>query len=164
MFAILLFDDGAPGLTWPRSAALKLLMPRGRDERGPLASIELQGYHRDRRCGSSRVKAQPSTSRRANGGQPGQAFGAHMWRYSCSSRCPRATDSDLCHTFTVATPHRLEPLGRRQAQHLPVRVIATSGASWPVACQVRHTVTEVEISIVQIAQRVMGMQSPGSIE
>ena len=67
------------------------------------------------------------------------------------------------HAFTVATPRRLEPLGRRQAQHLPVRVIATCGASWLLACLVSHTVTEVEISIVHFVHRVIAMDSPGSI-
>ena len=61
----------------------------------------------------------------------------------------------LRHTFTVATRRRLEPPGRRQARHMPVRVIATSGASWLLACLVSHKATEVEICIVQIAQRVI---------
>ena len=69
----------------------------------------------------------------------------------------------LYHAFTVATSRRLELLGRRQAQHLPVRVIATCGASWLLGCPVSHAVTEVEISIVQFAQRAIAMDSPGSI-
>ena len=44
------------------------------------------------------------------------------------------------HTLTVAIPSRLEPLGRRQAQDLHVRVIATCGASLPVSCLVREAV------------------------
>jgi len=67
------------------------------------------------------------------------------------------------HAFTVATPRRREPLDRRQAQYLPVRVIATSGASWLLASLVSHKGTEVEISIVQFAQRAIAMDSPGSI-
>jgi hypothetical protein len=69
----------------------------------------------------------------------------------------------LYHAVTVATPRRREPLGRRQAQYLPVRVIATSGASWLLASLVSHEVTEVEISIVQLAQRVIGTRSAHSI-
>jgi len=69
----------------------------------------------------------------------------------------------LCHAFTVATPRRREPLDRRQAQYLPVRVIATSGASWLLASLVSHKVTEVEISIVQLVQRVIGTRSAHSI-
>jgi hypothetical protein len=69
----------------------------------------------------------------------------------------------LCHAFTVATPRRREALDRRRAQHLPVRVIATSGASWLVASLVSHAVTEVEISIVQLAHRVIGTRSAHSI-
>ena len=71
--------------------------------------------------------------------------------------------SGLHHAFTVATPRRLEPLGRRQAQYLPVRVIATSGASWLLASLVSHKVTEVEISIVQLAQGVIGTRFAHSI-
>ena len=69
----------------------------------------------------------------------------------------------LCHAFTVATPRRREALDRRQAQYLPVRVIATSGASWLLASLVSHEVTEVGISIVQLVQRVIGTLSAHSI-
>ena len=69
----------------------------------------------------------------------------------------------LYHAFTVATPRRLEPLGRLQAQYLPVRVIATSGASWLLASLVSHKVTEVEICIVQLVQGVIGTRSTHSI-
>ena len=69
----------------------------------------------------------------------------------------------LCHAFTVATPRRREALDRRQAQYLPVRVIATSGASWLLASLVSHKGTEVEISIVQLVQRAIGTRSAQSI-
>ena len=45
-----------------------------------------------------------------------------------------------CHALTAATPRRLEPLGRHQAQHQPVRVLRRCGAKWLVACQVREAV------------------------
>ena len=69
----------------------------------------------------------------------------------------------LCNAFTVATPRRREALDRRQAQYLPVRVIATSGASWLVASLVSHTVTEVRFGVRRISQWVVAMPSPCSI-
>ena len=141
-FSYYLFDDGAEGLSWLRSSGPKLLLPRVPDEHRPLQSSELQ---MDLRASISSARQQQddgTTSNRIAGKRRATWPSLHRPYVEVSILLLPARDCPgLRHAFSVATLRRLEPLGRRRPQHLPVRVIATSGASWLVACQVRHPVT-----------------------